>query len=262
MSADRLCLAAIITATTAALHTISIAIPPCMAGILDSRNSFTTRVSSVVNTPYYPVYDTSYLPFAAPVYQVTYNENNYYVSSADRVKEMDEGGTPAKEAVKEAYPADSYQAAFADIQNAWLKNDPALIDRHLRDKDTKLSVFVAGKYTYSLASGDFLQITRDAFDRLNTISFDFTRLRKAKNGDVTAFGKHVYRASGSADTGTDAVKVGDTVPFSTDGSQPYDRSSDPAAGEEKTMYVSYTLRQHDKEWYIIAVDSSPTDLVK
>lgn len=216
----------------------------------------------IVSEPYYPVYTTTYLPFYVPVYQTTYNENNYYVGSEDRVQELQQGGAPAQEALKNAYPADSFQAAFADIEKAWQNNDITLIDRHLRDKDTKLSVFVDTKYSYSLASGDFLQITRDAFDRLKTVSFNFTRLRKAKNGDVTAFGKHIYHAADGSPAAADNARVGDTVPFSTDGSQPAAKSDASAAGAEKTMYVSYTLTHHDTGWYIIAVDSSPNDLVK
>ena len=85
---------------------------------------------------------------------------------------------------------------------------------------------------------------------------------------MTAYGTHVYRTgdgTGSADTAT--------VPFDQNGADPnatgdvnqqgspYDKATDPAAGTEKTVYVSYTLRHRDGQWYIIEVDSSDHDLV-
>ena len=216
----------------------------------------------MVTQPYCPVYTTSYLPFYPPLYPVTYNENNYYFSNEERTRDFEAGGDRAKEAIRNSYSADSYQAAFADIARGWSDGDIKLIRRHTRDADTRLSVFLNKKYSYSIASGDFLQITRDALDRLNTVSFDFTRLRKAKNGDVTAFGRHVYRVS---DTSSRSGSDGDTVPFDQNGSDsssssPYGQSSDPASGEKKTVYVSYTLRNKDDKWYIIAVDSSEHSL--
>lgn len=239
----------------------------CYPSVFSIYSGFPSYIVSpsliVIGTPYYPVYDTSFLPFYTPTYQVTYNQNNYYVASEESVRDIEKGGEAAKQALKTSFPADSYQAAFADIEQAWNQGRISLLRKHLREDDVKLSVYFKGKYTYSIASGDFAQITRDAFDRLNTVSFRFTRLRKAKNGDVTAYGKHVYRTSSDDASRQDSsIKADDTVPFSTDGSRMYDNSDDPAPGEEKTVYVSYTLRHHDGQWYIIGVNSSPTDMVK
>ena len=229
----------------------------------------------VIGQPYYPVYVTSYLPFYTPTYPVTYNETNYYVTSESRVSDFEAGGDRAREAIRNAYPADSYQATFGDIARTWTSGDVKPLRRHVRGSDTRLSVFLNRKYSYSIASGDFVQITRDALDRLQTTSFTFTRLRKAKNGDVTAYGTHVYRTSGDAGAavGTPRTDGGDadggTVPFdngadgtdSNSDAAPYDRSGDPAGGEQKTVYVSYTLRRTDGKWYIVAVDSSASPLV-
>ena len=223
-----------------------------------------------VGQPTYLVYATPYLPFNTPNYSVTYNQNNYYVANEGRVREIEGGGAPARAAIKNAYPADSYQAAFADIARAWTEGDIAPLKKHIRDSDTRVSVFLNKKYSYSIASGDFAQITRDALDRLHTVSFDLTRLRKSKTGDVTAYGTHVYRTGdgqGSKDTGTvpfDQNGVDANAADAGDASQqtsPYDRASDPVAGASKTVYVSYTLRHRDGQWYITEVDSSDHDLV-
>ena len=214
----------------------------------------------IVSPPVALPYVTPYLPFDTPNYPVTYNQNNYYVASESRAQEIEEGGEPARTALKNAYPADSYQAAFADIARAWAEGDIAPLRKHIRDSDTRVSIFLNKKYSYSIASGDFVQITRDALDRLHTVSFDFTRLRKAKTGDVTAYGTHVYRtgdSQGSSD--------GSTVPFDQNGMDAggsgQETNGDPAAGAAKTVYVSYTLRHRDGQWYIVEVDSADHDLV-
>ena len=213
----------------------------------------------IIGQPYQPVYDTTYLPFSAPTYSATYNQNNYYVANEARVKQLEEGGAPAQEAIKNAWPAGSYQAAFGDIARAWTDGDVALLKKHLRDNDTRLSVSLNKKYAYSLKSGDYAQITRDALARLGTVSFEFTRLRKAKNGDVTAYGTHVYRAGETA--AESAGADGATVPFDQTG--PADDQTDPtdSTGPAKTVYVSYTLRHQADQWYIVSVDSSDTTLV-
>ena len=199
-----------------------------------------------------PDYAAPPVPFYAPVYQTTYNQNNYYVAAPERIDDLQAGGARAKAALQHAYPANSYQAAFADIAHAWTDSDIELIRKHLRDPETRVSVFLSGKYSYSIASSDFSQITRDALDRLNTVSFQFTRLRKAKNGDVTAFGVHVYRAPG--DNGAD---TNGTVPFDQ---AEADTSGTDGLGASKTLYVSYTLRRYGNEWDIIATDSAGHDL--
>ena len=207
----------------------------------------------MVGNDYAPDYSTPPLPFATPVYQTTYNQNNYYVATPERVDELQAGGAQAKAALEHAYPADSFQAAFADIAQAWTDGDIDLIRKHLRNNETRVSVFLNGKYSYSIASSDFSQITRDALDKLHTESFNFTRLRKLKNGDVTAFGSHVYRAS---DAGNGADSSG-TVPFDQADAGSTDSDS---LGTAKTIYVSYTLRRYGTEWDIVATDSASHDL--
>ena len=211
-----------------------------------------------------PVYVTPYQQFAAPNYSVTYNNNYYYVANAERAHDLEAGGDQAKAALQNAYPADSFQAAFGDIARAWTDSDIKPLRKHIRDTDTRINVSLNKKYSYSIASGDFVQITRDALDKLHTVSFEFTHIRKAKNGDVTAYGKHVYRA-GAASAGGDNTQDGAIVPFDQAGSDTGTSANDPSAsaadGTEKTVHVSYTLHHGDTQWYIIAVDSSEKNLI-
>jgi hypothetical protein len=226
---------------------------------------------TVLGDPNYPRYDTSYMPFTTPVYQVTYNQYNYYTSSPEAAEAIQDGGNHAKRALKSAYSEDTYQAAFADIEQAWSTNNIGLIRKHLRDKDTKISVLLNRKYSYSISSDDFAQITRDAMKKLDTVSFKFTRLRKAANGDVTAYGIHVYQPAAVAENDN----ADDTVAFDTHATSSSDSSSDDnegtsgstensadaQPGAHKVMYVSYTLRKGDDGWVIVLVDSSKNKLV-
>lgn len=209
----------------------------------------------VLSEPYAPVYVTGYQPFYTPSYPVIYNQNTYYVGSEERAQQIvGDDESARKAALRNAYPEGSYQAAFGDIERAWLDGNVSGLQKHLRGSDVKLSVFFKGKYSYSIATGDYVQITHDAFDKISTVSFKFNRLRKAKNGDVTAFGTHVYRGtSPNADPNTDG-----TVPFSTDKSGvTYDNASASAPGEDKTINVAYTLRRQGGQWSIVAIDSTP-----
>jgi hypothetical protein len=204
--------------------------------------------------PVCPQYTAPPCDFHAPTDPVIYKEVIYYVETPKQAEDVEAGGEVAKKAIHTAgYPADSYQAAFGDIERAWTDGNLSFLHRHLRDKDSKISVYLGSKYAYSLSSGDFEQITRDAFDRLSTVSFKFNKLRKAENGVVTAYGRHVYQTEAAGEE----PAAGQTVPFDSSGSGDNESSS---PGVEKTVYVAYTLRHRGGLWYIISVTTSPTEL--
>jgi hypothetical protein len=109
-------------------------------------------------------------------------------------------------------------------------------------------VFLNTKYKYSLDAADFQQITHDAYTQINTDSFQFTLIQKAKNGDVTAYGTHTYT--------TDSEGTGEILPFSTSLSTSGDGAS------KQTVYISYTLRHNDQDWYVTAIDTSAQPIVQ
>jgi len=231
----------------------------------------------VIGQPYYPDYTTNSQPYysnpsqSAQPTTVTYNQNNYNTNNYYLQPPATQPDTskPADTPKHASFDTGSYRAAFADIEKAWVDGNIDLIQAHLRDSDTKVSVNLKGKYAYSISSDDFAKITRDAFADLNTVSFEFTRLRKAKNGDVTAYGTHTYLAvtqasapassKSSTSTKTSANDDTATVPFD----QPDSTSSKSTDGSvvSKKVYVSFTLRQSDSQWYIVSVDSSTSPLV-
>lgn len=221
----------------------------------------------ILAQPYFPVYVTDWLPYYQPSIQVTYNQTNYYVSNEKRANQLSEGGKAAREALKFAYPEGSFQAAFADIAKAWNSNDYSLIKSHVKPDNTKITISLNKKYGYSINGSDYRSITKDAVEKLNTKSFVFTRLRKAKNGDITAYGKHIY-SLGTGDDVSTTSSSDDTVPFNQpDQNDPYSDSPDPqnsdvsSVDHDKTVYVSYTLRHTGDNWFIVAVDSSKQPLV-
>jgi hypothetical protein len=92
---------------------------------------------------------------------------------------------------------------------------------------------------------------------LNTVSFKFTALQKAKNGDITAYGTHIYRPENSGGDGEIVAFDPDSSPSDgdTDG-------EDTGNGTNKTVYVSYTLRHGDTGWYITSINSATHPLVQ
>ena len=82
--------------------------------------------------------------------------------------------------------------ALSDIQNAWLDGRADLITNHM-DSGQTIAVLLDGNYDYSLTATDYYDMTADAIDKIQTVSFTWQETRERTNGDFTAFGKHAYR---------------------------------------------------------------------
>ena len=113
--------------------------------------------------------------------------------------------------------------ALDDIGNAWLASDVERLARHVRDGE-KIAVYFDGEYSYSVDGQDYLDMTRDATERFDTISFEFTRISRRASDEISAIGEHQYYND---------------------------------EGDKKIVYVSYTLRKHGTQWLIAEVGSSP-----
>ena len=97
----------------------------------------------------------------------------------------------------------------------------------LIDPDSDISIFLNGKYQYSMAANDYIDLTRDAIDSTRTVSFDLTSLHKRANGIYVAAGQHVY----------------------------VDQS-----GRNRTVYVSFVLEDVDGQWTLTQVGTTPDQL--
>ena len=146
------------------------------------------------------VYETSY-PEVVYVDRPIYVKDDYYLES-QTYKALDE--------------------ALSDVRSAWLSGRYDLIERHVMPND-KVAIFLDGRYDYSIDGEDYLHMTRDALQDLETVSFVWDNVRQRTDGTVTAFGTHRY----------------------------FD-----ASGNVKTVYVSYTLDKVGSEYYIVEIGSS------
>ena len=112
--------------------------------------------------------------------------------------------------------------ALSDIRDAWVNGRVNLIEDHVDNLQT-IAVLLDGNYDYSLDAGDYAQMTNDAIDQIQTVSFTWQEVRQRTNGDYTAYAKHTYRDD---------------------------------SGSTKTVYVSYTLHKLGGEYVIVEVGSS------
>jgi hypothetical protein len=92
------------------------------------------------------------------------------------------------------------------------------------DPSVKIAVFLKGKYQYSMSSDDYLDITRDALNNLDTISFNLDRINRKASGVYAVSGIHIYA----------------------------DKN-----GAEHKVYVSFVLELIHGNWTLTQVDDSP-----
>ena len=116
--------------------------------------------------------------------------------------------------------------ALSDIRDAWLNGRSDLIADHVRN-GRQIAVLLDGRYDYSIEPDDYVQMTTDAIDQMQTVSFTWESVRQRTDGAFTAFAKHTYRDSD---------------------------------GTVKTIYVSYTLRSIGGSYIIEEVGSSISPL--
>ena len=116
--------------------------------------------------------------------------------------------------------------AVDDIKNAWLTGNTDLLTRHI-DPDSKLAIYLDGKYSYSLSGADYRDMTLDAMGHISTASFTIYKTEQRSDGAYTVLAKHEF----------------------------YDVDNN-----HKVAYVSYTLTNSDGQWLIVATGSSDSKL--
>ena len=77
---------------------------------------------------------------------------------------------PTVETPKVSETSQAVSVALADIRHAWENRDIQEVAKHTR-RDTKIAVYLRGKYQYSLSASDYLDLTRDAFRATTTVRF-------------------------------------------------------------------------------------------
>ena len=99
----------------------------------------------------------------------------------------------------------------------------------LIDPNVQVAVYLKGKYRYSLAGGDYVDLSRDAISNTKTIGFDITSLRKRADGVFCASGTQTYKSK---------------------------------AGKVRVVYVSYVFEQSGNKWILTQVGSAPDVIQK
>lgn len=124
-------------------------------------------------------------------------------------------------------PDDEVKAAVDDIMNAWKDRDIQSLVKHVR-KDSQIAVYLRGKYQYSLDSGDYVDMTRDAFSATKTVRFVLDNIQRKQDGVYVVTGHHVYKDN---------------------------------SGAEHTVHISYVLERADDGYYITQVGTDPDKAV-
>lgn len=163
-----------------------------------------------------------YVYVPAPVYN---NLGYYYGWSREDVDTyyLNREATTSRSIERETAHDRLLDNSLRDIRRAWLDGDIQLLSRHVR-RDTRVSVYLRGKYQYSLDAGDYLDMSRDALQTTKTVKFELDDIRRKDHGIFVVTGSHVYRDK---------------------------------EGAERTVYVSYVVERADDEYYITQVGTAP-----
>ncbi len=123
--------------------------------------------------------------------------------------------------------ANSVDRVLGDIRRAWMSNDPDLLLQYVSYNNT-IDVLLEGKYAYSINAEDYMDMTSDAVKSTETSDFEYISVRKRGDDRIVAYARHRF----------------------------YNLND-----ELQTVYVSYELERHGREWIITEVGSSPRQLV-
>ena len=112
--------------------------------------------------------------------------------------------------------------ALEDIKYSWESGRFDLLERHVRSYST-IAVALDGRYDYSISGEDYLEMTHDALEDIQTVDFVWEKIRDHNDGSLTAYARHTY----------------------------YDSSR-----YDKVVFTSYELERFDGNYIITEVDSS------
>lgn len=110
-----------------------------------------------------------------------------------------------------------------DIRSAWLDGDGGLLLRHINDA-FPVRILQKGDYKYSLAPDDYRDITKDALNRVQTVSFEWTNVDRQQDDVVLLEARHTFR---------------------------------DADGDTHTIRLNYTVEKARGSWWITQTDVSP-----
>ncbi len=135
------------------------------------------------------------------------DRDDYYLSRNYRYEDREPGLDRAIDDIRESFRSGNIEPLV-----------------QLTDPQVRIAIFHKGKYEYSLAPSDYLDMTRDALHTTDTIALDLYRVRKRAAGVFVVSGRHEYR----------------------------DRE-----GRHRVVFVSFVLERLYNRWTLTQVGTSP-----
>ena len=152
----------------------------------------------VIDTPY--PYASSREIAALSGITIVGGTNTVYVQNAPQIAPQTPSGANNSDGAGDAndpnaitgQKADRLRDALADMQAFWVRDDVRALRRHLSANGT-IAVFQNEKFAYSLKRADFLSVSTDTLNRVQTQGLDFRRVTVRSDGMVNAYAAHTYR---------------------------------------------------------------------
>jgi hypothetical protein len=117
----------------------------------------------------------------------------------------------------------SLRDTMDDIKSAWTTGSGGLLLDHINDA-IAVRIVQKGEYQYSLEPDDYRDITKDAVNRVDTTSFEWTKIDRVSNELVNVEAKHSFR---------------------------------DADGDAHTIRLTYTLEKSRGGWWITETGTAP-----
>ena len=113
-----------------------------------------------------------------------------------------------------------------DLEDAFRNEDIALL-APLTDPSANIAIFTRGKFQYSLAPNDYLDMTRDFLRSAHTTDFSAYRVHPRERGVYQVFARHTYQDQN---------------------------------GQPRTVYLTIVMERINDRWTITQIDTSPARL--
>ncbi|RIJ97802.1 MAG: hypothetical protein DCC45_01695 [Armatimonadetes bacterium] len=85
----------------------------------------------------------------------------------------------------------SMDRALSDLVDAFLYSEPRKLDYFLPRRGS-VDIYIEGRYSYTLSSDDYYDMTADLITSVYTTNFDFVDVRRTKGREVRAVARHDF----------------------------------------------------------------------
>lgn len=122
-------------------------------------------------------------------------------------------------------PQSSMRDTMEDIRSGWLNGDGGRLLDHV-NQAIPVRIYQKGEYKYSLDPDDFRDVTKDALNRVQTKTFEWTNVDKVSTEEVHLEARHTF---------------------------------DDADGQQHVIRLTYTLEKARGDWWITETGSEKWD---